>query len=108
MVIKASCLNSEECVARLSSTRAILLRLLCKMVPFALSLPMGGQVIMAAGAKSEKKGFFDWLSDALDKDGLLEVDPLLGKAGDGKSGPSPAGKKGPASAPQKKLNFFKK
>ncbi|BBN20436.1 hypothetical protein MPTK1_8g19000 [Marchantia polymorpha subsp. ruderalis] len=78
------------------------------MVPFALSLPMGGQVIMAAGAKSEKKGFFDWLSDALDKDGLLEVDPLLGKAGDGKSGPSPAGKKGPASAPQKKLNFFKK
>ncbi|KAK9059569.1 hypothetical protein SSX86_020273 [Deinandra increscens subsp. villosa] len=37
-----------------------------------------------SGGSSEEKGFFEWLMGAMDKDGLVETDPLLQKV-EGKS-----------------------
>ncbi|KAL2610742.1 hypothetical protein R1flu_029315 [Riccia fluitans] len=72
------------------------------MVLQALALPLGGQVIMAAGGKSEKQGLFDWLNKALEKETLSETDPILQKV-EGKSAPPPSGKKGAASAPKRRV-----
>lgn len=79
------------------------------MASFALLAPPVPSVVAmsaAAAAKSEKKGLFDWLTDALDKNDLLETDPILQK-NDSKNGappkPVPAAKK---PAPKKQGGGF--
>ncbi|XP_071698449.1 uncharacterized protein [Rutidosis leptorrhynchoides] len=58
-----------------------------------------------SGKSSEEKGFFEWLAGALDKDGLVETDPLLQKVEGKSGGTTTTGKKttgGTTAAPPKK------
>lgn len=72
------------------------------------AVPVSQVTVLSAKKVEEKKGLFDWLSDALQKDQLMETDPVLQKdSKNGASNKAPAGGK-KSSAPQKKGGFFGK
>ena len=75
--------------------------------PMASTATTGGIAMMNAAAASSAKGsenkggLLDWLNDALDKQGLLETDPILNKV-EGSSPPPPPSKSSGPKKPAKK------
>jgi hypothetical protein len=72
------------------------------MASFAMAIAMPSQVMLSS-ASGEKKGFLDWLSEALDKSDMVETDAILKgtSRGDGNGAPpapKPTGAKKPAGA----------
>ncbi|KAK4779794.1 hypothetical protein SAY87_015900 [Trapa incisa] len=71
--------------------------------------PASGSVFAAtaakgAGGSKQEKGLLDWLLGSLERDQLLETDPVLKKVEEKNGGTTSGGRKNSVAVPQKKKN----
>lgn len=77
-------------------------------LPIAFS-PATGRVFAAtaakgAGGSKQEKSLLDWILGGLEKDQLLETDPILKKVEEKSGGTTSGGRKNSVAVPEKKKN----